>query len=422
MRIVHLTTEFPWPATSGGRVRTLSQLKLLASLPEVERITLLSVSDRTVSTAERAALAEGVPRLTVLPPVFHPIHLWRYPRHVPRVLALRLFGVPYLAAKWDSTTLRRTLREELRTSTADVVYVDHLGMARYLRDLRATRPLSRVVLEQHNVESELFRQLAGSSSGLRRRIARAEWRAAARFEKHVLETVDAVVAISKADADHFERVARVPAHVVPVMVEFERRPRPNPGRPHFCYVGSLRWRPNVAGLDWFCQTVWPKIRTRVPDATLEIAGVDLAPDERGRLPVPDAWKVPGVETVGFVPNLERLYDRSLGMLVPVLGGSGVRIKVLEGFRAGLPIVTTFDGAAGLSLSDGKEALLAGDAEDFAERVERLVYDGDLRVRLRDEGYSYLEQRHSPAVAQGALRRALSLPEKSPLAGVVPGLV
>jgi glycosyltransferase involved in cell wall biosynthesis len=396
-------------------VRTLSQLKLLASLPEVERITLLSVSERAVTPADRGALAEAVPKLTVLPPVFHPIHLWRYPRHVPRVLALRVFGVPYLIAKWDSPGLRRTLRDELRTSAADVVYVDHLGMARYLADIRVERPRSRVVLEQHNVESEFFRQLAQSSSGLRKQVARAEWRAAARFEKHVLETVDAVVAISRADADHFEQVARVSAHFVPVVVEFEHRTRPHPGRPHFCYVGSLRWHPNVAGLDWFCQRVWPKIRARVPDATMEIAGVDLTPDERGRLPVPDAWKVPGVETVGFVANLEPLYDRSLGMLAPVLGSSGVRIKVLAGLRAGLPIVTTFDGAAGLSLSDGKEALIASDPEDFAERVERLVLDKDLRVRLRDEGYTYLEKRHSPAVAQRALRSALGLSEEWPSA-------
>lgn len=397
-------------------MRTLSQLQLLASLPEVERITLLSVSERPVTAADRRALVEAVPKLAVLPPVFHPIHLWSHPRHVPRVVALRLFGVPYLVAKWDSASFRRALCQELRTSNADVLYVDHLGMACYLPEIRAERPRSRVVLEQHNVESELFRQAAESSSGVRKRIARAEWRTAARFEKHVLETVDAVVAISRADADSFERMASVSAHVVPVVVDFERRTRPHPGRPHFCYVGSLRWRPNVAGLDWFCQNVWPKIRARVPNASLEIAGVDLAPDKSGRLPVPDSWRVPGVETVGFVANLEALYERSLGMIAPVIGGSGVRIKLLGGLGAGLPIVTTFDGAAGLSLSDGKEALIASEPEDFAERVGRLVHQEDLRVRLRDEGYRYLEKRHSRALARRALRGALCLSEESPPAG------
>lgn len=415
MRIVHLTTEFPWPATSGGRVRTLAQLRLLASLPEIDRITVVSVSEHTVTPAECDALADAIPRLTVLPPVLHPVHLWRSPSHIPRVLALRLCHVPYLAAKWDSAALRRTLCEALRASSADIVYVDHLGMARYLPDIRAVRPRSRVVLEQHNVESEFFRQFAESRFGLRKQVARAEWRAAARFEEEALTSVDAVIAISRADADYFDRVARVPAHVVPVVADVERRIRPHPGRPHFCYVGSLRWRPNVAGLDWLCQSAWPHIRARISDATLEIAGVGLARDARGRLQIPGAWNVPGVETVGFAANLEPMYDRSLGMLAPVFGGSGVRIKILAGLGAGLPIVTTPDGAAGLSLSDGKEVLIASDPKDFAERVERLVHDGHLRARLRDEGYTYLETRHSPRVAQRALRSALGLPEESPVA-------
>lgn len=394
-------------------MRTLSQLRMLASLPEIERITLLSVSERTVSHRECGALAEAIPKLDVRVPVFHPIHLWRYPRYVPRVLALRLLGVPYLAAKWDSPALRKALRQELRDSGADVVYVDHLGMARYLPDIASARPRSRVILDQHNVESEFYKQWAERSSGLHKQIARVEWGAAARFEKHAIETVDAVVAISRADADLCDRVGRVRAHVVPVGVEIERRRRPHPGRPHFCYVGSLRWRPNVAGLDWFCQKVWPKIRARIPEATLEIAGVDLGPDASGGIPVPDAWKVPGVETVGFLDQLEPLYDRSLGMLAPVLGGSGVRIKVIEGLRAGLPIVTTSDGASGLPLTDGKEVLIANDPDAFAERVERLVRDADLRARLRDEGYTFLEQHHSPTVGQRTLRAALGIGSSRP---------
>jgi len=406
LRVLFLTTEFPWPATSGGPVRTLSQLEMLAALPEIERIVLLSVSERPVSAAQCEALAEAVPKLAVRAPVFHPIHLWRSPLRVPRVLALRLLGVPYLAAKWDSPPLRESIRNELRDPALDVVYVDHLGMARYLPDIRGARPSLPVVLDQHNVESEFFRQFAESGSGLARQIARAEWRASARFEKRALQSVDAVVCISRADADVFERLARVRAHVVPVVMEPERGNHPPPGRLHFCYVGSLRWRPNVAGLDWFCQEVWARIRARLPEATMEIAGVDLATDANGCLVVPDAWKVPGVETVGFLEDLEPLHRRSLAMLAPVLGGSGVRIKVLEGFRAGLPIVTTPDGASGLALTDGVEALIADDADGFCERVDRLARDEDLRARLRHEGAAYLEQHHSPAVAQRALRAAL----------------
>jgi glycosyltransferase involved in cell wall biosynthesis len=118
--------------------------------------------------------------------------------------------------------------------------------------------------------------------------------------------------------------------------------------------------------------------------------------------------VPGVETVGFLEDLEPLYARSLGMLAPITGGSGVRMKLLEGFRAGMPVVTTPDGAFGLPLQDGREALIAADPKGFADRVARLANEEALRDQLREAGYRYLEAHHSLAVAQGTMRRALGL--------------
>lgn len=409
MRIIYLTTEFPWPATSGGPVRTLSQLKVIASLSEVEEITLLSVAERSVSEVECRALADAVPKLRVVPPVFHPIHLWSFPRYVPRVVLLRaLFGVPYLAAKWHSTALRKLLQRELRNTPVDVAYIDHLGMIDYLPTIKAMHPLCRVVLDQHNVESDFFKQFTDKQTGAKWLVALAEWRAAVCFEKRALKTVDAVVAISPEDARRFEALAEVRAYVVPVVMTAARKTRSHPGCPRFCYVGNLRWQPNVEGLNWLCQSVWPKILARVPNATLEIAGVGLKPDARGRLPVPDAWKVPGITVVGFLEDLEPLYARSVGMLAPVFGGSGVRVKLLEGFRAGIPVVTTPDGAFGLPLADGREVLIQSDPDGFAERVERLVRDGALRERLRGEGYAFLEKHHSLAVAQDVMREVLNI--------------
>ncbi|MBX3210043.1 MAG: glycosyltransferase [Labilithrix sp.] len=408
MRVVHLTTEFPWPATSGGPVRTLSQLRIVASLPEVESITLLSVTETGVPASDVRALEGAVAKLRVVPPVFHPIHLFDFKRRVPRVVALRLLGVPYLAGKWDSRELRRTLRRELLASPVDVVYVDHLGMARYLPDILAERPFCRTVLDQHNVESDFFKQFADEARGPKRLVAKAEYARARSFEQRALREVGAVVAISSEDAKHFKTLGGVDAHVVPVVMPFERKARPHPGKPHFCYVGSLRWKPNVLGLDWFCREVWPLVRRRVPDATLEIAGVGLKPDASGRLPVPDAWKGPGIETVGFLEDLEPLYARSLGMIAPITGGSGVRLKLLEGFRAGMPVVTTPDGAFGLPLEDGKEALISPDPAGFAERIARVADDEPLRERLREGGYAFLEAHHSLAVAQRAMRAALGV--------------
>lgn len=418
MRVVYLTTEFPWPATSGGPVRTLSQLRIVASLPEVESVTLLSLRETEVPSAHVDALehafdsepsAKG--KLKALAPIFHPIHLWDHRTYVPRVVALRLLGKPYLAGKFDSRVLRSALRAQLAKIRPDVVYIDHLPMATYLRDVKAVCPRARTVLDQHNVESDFFKQFADEQKGVKRIVAKAEHRVAAKFEKRALRGVNGVVAISNEDAKVFGDFAGVKAHVVPVVLTFERQKRPDPGKPHFCYVGSLRWKPNVLGLDWFCQKVWPLIRSRVPNATFEIAGVGLKPDATGKLPIPDAWKGPGIETVGFLEDLEPLYARSIAMIAPITGGSGVRMKLLEGFRAGMPVVTTPDGAFGLPLVDGQDALISADPTGFADRTAKLATDAELRARLVEGGYAFLEKYHSLATAQNIMRGALGIPAK-----------
>ena len=417
MRVVHLTTEFPWPATSGGPVRTTSQLRIIASLPEVESITLISVTEGNVPADDIDGLEHAFDKdgskgkLHVVRPIFHPIHLFDFKAYVPRVVALRLLGVPYLAGKWDSRDLRNTLREQLGRVHPDVVYVDHLGMAVYLPDIKAVCPRARVVLDQHNVESDFFKQFADEKKGPKKVVAKLEHAKAAAFEKRVLRDVNAVVAISNEDAKVFETfVLGVKAHVVPVVMTFDRKPRPAPNQPHFCYVGSLRWKPNVLGLDWFCQKVWPLVRKQIPNATFEIAGVGLKADPAtGKLPIPTEWQGPGIETVGFLEDLEPLYARSTGMIAPITGGSGVRMKLLEGFRAGMPVVTTPDGAFGLPLVDGQDALISTDPQGFADRVVQLASDEALRDRVRAGGYDFLEKFHSLAVAQNIMRQALGIP-------------
>jgi polysaccharide biosynthesis protein PslH len=412
MRVLFLTTEFLWPAASGGPVRSLSQVRIIASLPEVESVTVMSLAEEPVAAAHVRAFEANVPKVSAIPPIFHPIHLWDFPKYVPRVVGLRMLDVPYLAGKWDSPAVRKMLRAELTGRDVDVVYIDHLGMARYLPLVKKVRPKARVILDQHNVESDFFKQFAEKQRGPKRLVAKAEAGCAVRFERRVMQAADAIVAISSEDAKHFRALAAVEPYVVPVVLPFERRTRTAPSKPHLCYVGNLRWHPNVAGLDWFCQKVWHKVRELVPDATLEIAGIGLKPDASGKLPVPEAWRVPGVETVGFLEDLEPLYARSVAMAAPVFGGSGVRLKLLEGLRAGIPVVTTSDGAFGLPLEDGREMLIADDETGFAERIARVLREAALRAELVQEGYAFLERCHSLAVAQAVMRRVLGLPQAS----------
>jgi glycosyltransferase involved in cell wall biosynthesis len=404
--VLFLSPDFLYPADRGLRVRSFAQLRVLSSMEAVRRITLLSLCETEVDAARISALQQQIPKLHAEPVVVQPTHMRRSPRHVPRLLRLRLQGVPYLIAKCDTPKMHALVSEQLTRFSYDVVYVGQLGMAAYLPRARRLAPTARFVLEEHNVEWEIFRRLAPTFRLALRQIARAEARALRRFECRTLRSVDSTIAISDADARALRRLGGRSVEVVPTFIERNGGRVESTKAPALAYTGLLAWQPNAHGLDWFCRDVWPLVRRDLPEATLTIAGPGLRRAADGTLAVPQAWSVPGIRTVGYVDDLESLYKGSLAIVAPILGGSGVRMKLLESMRAGMPTVTTTDGAAGLDVKDGHEMLVADDPARFAEGVVRLLSDAALRERLRAGGYAYLESHHSLAVARARLEQAL----------------
>jgi len=414
VRILHLSADFLWPAGDGGRLRSIAQLRVLSSIPEVERITMFCLCEEEIGADRRADLEREIPKLAVLDPVFHPVHLFRHRRYVPRVVLLRVLrGIPYLGAKWDSPAVARALRRELLAREFDVVWINGLGMAYYLPLIRELLPRARVVLDQHNVESDRFVEFARRQRGLRRMVADAEARAAIRYERRVLHGVDAVGAISESDARGLRDLAGVDARVVPHVVSIAPSVERSPESGRLCYAGKLSWEPNARGVDWFCREVWPIVRQRLPEATLEIAGSGLPQDASGRQITPPAWRAPGITMLGFRRDIDAVYARSAAMIAPLFGAFGISIKLLEAFRHGIPVITTPDGAWGLPVESGRELFIESEPAGFADRVVELATSRASRARLRAAAYSYLEQHHALATAQAAVRELVGLGDSPP---------
>ena len=363
----------------------------------------------------------------ILTPVFHPIHLKAHKRWIPIVGVVRVGTLmPYLAAKWISPRVAYAITAAMRSERFDAIYIDHLGMTAYLplirslaRKVRGKR--ARIVLEQHNVESDFFKQFADKKSGLLKFAATEEWKASARYEKRMLKEADAVVAISSTDKDAFDRMTSergesgergTPAFstVVPQVVTYKKTEwRGAEGNhPSLVYIGNLGWHPNVEGLDWFAEKVWPLVRAKNPNITLRIGGSGLSLDAEGKPKIPAAWKREGIECVGFVDDLNAFYKGAAAFIAPILGGSGVRIKVLEAFRAGMPLITTTEGALGLPVENETHAMVAKDPESFADAVVKVCASDALQRALRDGGYAFLDNEHGLLKAQAAMRSVLGL--------------
>lgn len=312
-----LLPDFVVPAERGFRVRLLSQLRAIDSIPAVESITVLSMSEVAVSDVLRQSLHSHVPKVQSAPVVRRLLRIRRSFAAFQTVVGARILrGEPYLIATNESAEFRRLVREHLRTTSFDIVYFGLLGMIGYLEDVRALAPRARTVLEQHNVEWQIFDRLASSYRTPLRQLARLEARALRRFERRALSAVDAVIAISDDDARHFRELARIESVVVPPFVEAAPRRIESCSEPRIGYIGHLGWQPNVYGLDWFCKSVWPLVRSRIPGARLTIAGPGLERASDGRLVIPAGWQVPGVTTLGFVDQLETLYAEESSRWLP----------------------------------------------------------------------------------------------------------
>jgi hypothetical protein len=406
VNVLFLSPDFVFPADRGLRVRSMSQLRVLSSIEAIEKITLLSLSESEVSADRLRALERELPKVRAEPPIVQPTHMRRSPRHLPRLLGLRMMDVPYLVGKFDNARMHVLVEKHLNEGSYGVVYIGQLGMAAYLTRVRRLAPRARVVLEEHNVEWEIFRRLAPSFRFVLRQVTRVEANALRRYERRVLRAVDATIAISDADARDLGSLAGVAPVVVPTYIDCASRRVETTRLPSLGYAGLLGWQPNAQGLDWFCKDVWPLVRRKMPDATLTIAGPGLNRRADGSLEVPPSWTLSGITTIGYVSDLEEVYRGCVAMIAPIIGGSGVRMKLLESMRAGMPTITTTDGAAGLAVEDGREMFIADDPARFAERVADVMSDPVVRERLRNGGYAYLQAHHSLSVARACLEPAL----------------
>lgn len=195
-------------------------------------------------------------------------------------------------------------------------------------------------------------------------------------ERSAAARAQATCVCSELDRRHLRRLGiRSNIVVVPNAVPVRPRVEALPPEKTVMFIGVHDYPPNADAVERLVKRVWPAIRQRVPDARLLIAG-------RGgeHLPI-FQQSAPGVEFLGFVPDLDALYARSRVVCCPLSVGAGTRTKLVEAAAYGKPMVSTRLGAEGLEFVPEEEILLRDDDAAFADACVRLLEDDGLCDRL-----------------------------------------
>lgn len=275
----------------------------------------------------------------------------------------------YIIERFISKGYENTLIAMLQQHEYDVVHIDGLPPAAYI-DVVRQHSKAKVSMRAHNVEHVIWQRIAEMEGNpLKKIYVGIQAKRLKEFELEAIRKCDLVMAISKEDEDTIKaaipnavtRVVPAGMDISPAVVNTNYNPL------DLCFIGSFDWMPNLQGIDWFMKEVWADLVKQYPSIKLNIAGKQMPAHIH-------ALKSANLNPVGEVPDAKQFILQHGLMVVPIVSGSGIRIKILEGMALGKTIIATPIAAEGLGLTHGENILIAETAAEFAACIEKCRSD------------------------------------------------
>ena len=282
----------------------------------------------------------------------------------------------YHVERFISEAFRQKLIEILKKDQYDIVQLEMIYMAPYIETIRANSK-ALIVLRAHNVEHLIWDRIAKKTSFLPKK-----WylnhlvRTLREYELNAINKVDGIAAITYRDAAFFRGETAVPVIDIPFGV--------NPDdftpsyevmeNPTLYHIGSMNWMPNEEGIRWFLKNVWDRLHERMPELKLNLAGRHMP-----------KWlmnlKKDNVTVLGEVPSAQEFIRDNGIAIVPLLSGSGIRIKIIESMAMGKTVITTMIGAEGIQYSEYNNIIIADNPTKIVETICRIMKEPEEIMRI-----------------------------------------
>jgi glycosyltransferase involved in cell wall biosynthesis len=364
MRILHI---IPYnelvPAKNGGALRCFH---LAQEMSKFSELTILTYQPRSAFKNTELLNVEIVnPTPTKIANLFI--------RKLHHALSFR-FWMRTMKGPADIVVLEFApkLKELLRRKHYDVVVFEHLNSMLLGKICKRYSPKTIRIVDQHNVDHLLFKQ----EKGLQSKKNIKSYQRLKKLESNIHHYADFFFACSDKDKGLFEELNNnaIRGFVIPngtKKVELSVFPNEKTNNKTLIFCGSLDYTPNINGLLWFYSKIWPQLIKAIPDIELTIIG------RNGHHPHYESLKnAPGINFIGEVDDVTPYYHQNHIAIVPLLEGSGTRLKILEAMQMGNPVVSTTIGAEGIVVSHLKNILIADSANDFTNAIIKLLADNE----------------------------------------------
>lgn len=394
MKILWLSHLVPFPPKGGVLQRSFNLLKETAKEHE---ITLLcfNQSEFLVGTLPeqreplsfaKAELLKYVRKIEVFDLPEDTIPGGRYWMALKAILKGSSYNMEWLR----SAAFRERLTSLLANEKFDLVHIDTVSLCLYTGLLGATP----TILNHHNFESSMLDQRAKKEKSiLKRWFYSLEASRLLKSERQYVKDAWLNITCSDQDANDIKSsVAGVNVRTIPNGVDlsyFSPNSSITPIPNRIALVGGLSWYPNRDAVEYFLQDIWPLLKSRCPDAQVDIIGRN--PDEAIREYVK---REPRIQVHGFVDDVRSYLWRTDYYLCPIRVGGGTKLKILDALASGCCIIAHPFACKGIEVKDGQHVLFAKSAEDYVEKIELLNANPTLREKLSAEGPKLIESTYS----------------------------
>lgn len=358
MKILFLCNKSPYPASEGGPMAMNSLVTGL--LDAGHQVKILAVNSKKYHVT-----LEDIPQDYRKKTGIELIDVDL--RVKPLAAFTNLFtGKSYHVERFISKDFTNRLIEVLKKDTYDVVQLETLFMTPYTETIRK-HSKALVVLRAHNVEHLIWERIAkGTRFFLKRIYIKHLARTLRNYELSAISKVDGIAAITRKDAAFFRKYCATTTIDIPYGVNLEEF-HPNydiQDKPQFYHIGSMNWMPNVEGIRWFIDECLDPVVAKVPEFIFHLAGRNI-PDWLKTL------KNDHVDVIGEVPDAKEFVANHDVAIVPLLSGSGIRIKIIESMALGKTVITTLVGAEGILYDEDINIIIAENKAKMAEAIRRI---------------------------------------------------
>ena len=391
MKILFISYDFPYPPTGGSISRDYNLIKQLSKKHELH----------WVNRTTRGKISQD--RIDEMGKYFEEMEIieWDYEHSITGLLKSLFTDTPYIIRRFYSEQMKELVTKSIAKNNFDLILCDHIYLAQYIPD----SVIGKIPVIPNNEDCgfTFYKRMAEESVFIRRIYARSQWKKLLKYEIEILKKFKVYITTSEKEKElifSYYNEAEIKVIENGVNTDYFYKRENTVKDPTVIFTAWFGYYPNTEAAIYFAKKIFPLIKKEIPELKFIIAGKEPPKS------VIELSSVEGVLVTGYVDDIRDFLCKASAAVIPLKVGGGTRLKILEAFSMGVPVISTELGAEGILAVENKDILIGKNEKDFAEKVVKVLKNTELSEILSENGRALAEKKYDWEIIGDELNKFL----------------